>query len=137
MEGGERITKVLFFALLLIPAITKASAWESYLKDVQKRYSDVPGLIIPYEREVISKTMNMLGTGMREEIATGKFFLKPPFFFRIEQETPEHELIISNGKEVWWYIPLKKTAYKYKAEMFSRELNILKDIFTRMTYIKK
>lgn len=136
-EGGRGITKVLFFILLLVPAITASFSDESCLRKIEQRYSSGSGLILSYEREIISKSMNLLGTGMKEDIATGRIFLKSPYFLRIEQEKPVHEVIVNNGKDVWWYIPSKKIAYKYKAKKFSRELNILKDIFTGMRGIKK
>ena len=139
MEGEERTIKNLLFIfiLLLIPQIVSASSNGSCFRDIQKRYANLPGIIVSYKREITSKTMDMLGTGMKEEVATGKIFLRPPNFLRIEQETPDHELIISNGHDVWWYIPSKNTAYRYRAEQFSKELDILRNIFHGMRDVEK
>ncbi len=138
MEGKKGIANILLsFILLLAPAIAVSSSYEPYLQKIQKRYSRLPGLILSYKRELISKSLDMLGRGMKEDIGTGKIFLKPPCLLRIEQQKPTHEIIINNGKEIWWYIPSRNTAYRYKTADFGKELHILKDIFTGMNDIKK
>ncbi len=136
-----RIGKLLPILLLVLLIFTNKPilgiSCKYYLKRLKQRYSCSSGLIITYKREMTSKSMDMLGNGMQMDTAKGKMFLMSPYFFKILQQYPTQEYIVTDGKHVWWYIPLKNIAYEYKAQKFSKELNILKELFTGMINITK
>ncbi len=107
------------------------------IEGVHQKYRNLPGLEVGYTREVITRSMSMLGSQARGDLATGHIYFKPPHFLRLEQETPKHETIITNGETLWWYIPDKKSAHKYPSEKFGKELNLLSDIFRGFTQLEK
>ncbi|MCK4784143.1 MAG: outer membrane lipoprotein carrier protein LolA, partial [Desulfobacteraceae bacterium] len=107
------------------------------IEGVHEKYRDLPGLKVGYTREVITRSMSMLGAQARGDLATGHIFFKPPHFLRLEQETPKPETIITNGETLWWYIPDKRRAHKYPSEQFGKELNLLSDIFRGFTQLEK
>jgi len=115
--------------LLLQGAALASDDLSGTLKGIQKKYGGLPGFSIPYTREVITRSMSMLGNQVKGDLATGQMFYKPPHFLRLEQKTPEAETIITNGDSLWWYIPGKKRAYQYPSQEFGKELRLLSDIF--------
>jgi outer membrane lipoprotein-sorting protein len=121
---------VLAFALLFQgdPALSGQSL-SGVLEGLNKTYGDLPGLSLPYTREIITRSMSMLGDQVKGDLATGKIFFKTPHFLRVEQETPRIEIIVTDGELLWWYIPEEKSARLYPYQEFGQELRMLSDVF--------
>ncbi len=107
------------------------------LKKLEEKYTHLNGLVLTYDRYIISTTMAMLGESKQTDLAMGKIFLKPPYYIRIDQKEPEHESVLCDGKQVWWYIPQKRIVHKYSPESFAKEISILTSIFNGMKTIKE
>lgn len=108
------------------------SADEQLLKvldGIVRRYGDLPGLSISYQREIITKSMAMLGDEIKSDIATGNFMFKPPNYLKVVQDAPTEEIITTDGQSIWWYLPDKKLVYQYSTEKLGKELRLLSDIF--------
>jgi outer membrane lipoprotein-sorting protein len=99
------------------------------LEGVRKNYGHLPGLTVTYKREILTKSMAMLGETTKGDLATGRFYFKPPYFLKVQQETPKVETVISDGKTLWWYVPHKKQVYQYPSDKLGKELRLLSDIF--------
>lgn len=106
------------------------------LDGIKENYCHLSGISIPYDREVITRSMTMLGNQAKGDLASGTIFFKPPGFLRLEQEKPRPETIIANNEALWWYIPDKKRAYQYSSKEFGRELRLLSDIFRGLVQVK-
>lgn len=113
--------KSKYFALLLLTfmvacpdvhAETKTKVTQILEKVVENHKPLIEGMTVPYEREILTKSMAMLGEDAGADKATGIFIFRGPHFLKVEQETPKKEFIISNGKSIWDYIPDEKTAYR-------------------------
>ncbi len=123
---------------LLLLAISPILATEALPDDtvsiviqgIRNRYGNAAGMSAEYTREAISKTMALLGTADRQDIAQGKLFFKRPHFLRLDQKSPEEELLLTDGQTLWWHLPTKAEAYRYPAEEFGHELRLLSDILT-------
>jgi len=125
-----KIPMIICLWLLLFPGTLQAEAGlDEILEGIRKNYGDLLGFTVSYKREVITKTMAMLGEEVKGDLATGNMFFKPPGFLRLEQETPKQESVFYNEETLWWYIPYQKRAYKYSAQEFGKELRLLNDIF--------
>jgi outer membrane lipoprotein-sorting protein len=107
------------------------------LEGIKGKYGNLPGLSIAYTREVITRSMSMLGNQVKGDLATGQMFFKPPYFLKLEQSTPKIETLIANEETLWWYIPDKKRAYKYPSQEFGKELRLLSDIFRGLSQVTK
>jgi outer membrane lipoprotein-sorting protein len=120
----------LFLLLLLGPATPVWAGDEVSLiiNGLRNRYGNAKGITADYTREAISKTMALLATADRHDIARGRLYFKPPYSLRLEQTSPQEELLVTNGQTLWWHIPQKKEAYKYPALEFGQELRLLSDI---------
>lgn len=99
------------------------------LEGLNKTYGDLPGLSVPYTREIITRSMSMLGDQVKGDLATGKIYFKAPHFLRVGQETPRIETIVTDGELLWWYIPEEKSARLYPYAEFGQELRMLSDVF--------
>jgi len=95
---------------------------------IRARYGNAQGLTALYTREVISKTMATLGIAERRDVAEGRLYFKPPCLLRLEQTSPQEELLLTDGQTLWWYIPGKQEAYKYPADTFGKELRLLGEV---------
>ena len=106
------------------------------LEGIQKTYGHLPGLSVPYQREVITRSMSMLGGEAKGDIASGTIYFKHPHFLRLEQKAPKPETIVANQDTLWWYVPDQKTAYRYPANEFGKELRLLSDIFRGLAQVE-
>lgn len=131
--------KILFMVPLLVLLINSATFAEdtlsTILQGIKNRYGTTSGLSVPYTREVITRSMSMLGNQAKGDLASGIIYFKPPHFLRLDQEKPSVESIIANDSTLWWYIPQKKEAHQYKTKDFGKELRLLSDIFRGLAEI--
>jgi outer membrane lipoprotein carrier protein len=126
----------LFLALLQGPVSAGQDA-ASVLEGIRKNYHRLPGLSVTYTREVITRTMSMLGDQVKGDVAFGDIYFKPPYAMRLEQKTPKPETLVTDGTTLWWYVPDKKRVYKYPAKEFGKELRLLSDIFRGLSRVEK
>jgi outer membrane lipoprotein-sorting protein len=122
---------VLLLVLSLLPwrALAADPALSTILEGIRKRYGLVPGLSLTYEREVITKSMAMLGEQAKAEVATGVICYKAPHFLKFQQETPTKEILVTDGKVLWWYIQAKNQVHRYSSHQISQEVKLIGDIF--------
>lgn len=104
------------------------------LEGVQKKYSQLPGLSLPYERESITRSMALLGGGTNKDLATGRLYFKPPSLVKIQQETPKPETMYTEGPVLWYYAPHKNEAYRYPSPDF---VQILGDVFQGLRNVEE
>jgi len=126
-----RLIIPLFLLLLGLIPLRKAlpdDKLSTVIGGIRGRYGNAKGLTAEYSREAISKTMAMLEVAERHDLAKGRLYFSPPHFLRLEQASPQEELLLTDEETLWWYLPLKKEAYKYPAEKFGQELRLLSNI---------
>lgn len=121
---------ILLFLSMFLPCPAYADELLSEILDgVRKSYGHLPGLTLTYKREIITKSMSLLGGQENRDLATGRIHFRPPYFLRIQQDTPKSEAVITDGETLWWYIPDKKQVYEYPFHVAGQELRLLSDIF--------
>ena len=120
-----------FLLLCLFPwgALAEDAKLSTIFEGIRKRYGLVSGLTLTYEREVITKSMAMLGSQVKPEVATGVIYYKAPHSLKFQQETPTKEILVTDGNVLWWYVQAKNQAHRYSSHQLSRELKLLGDIF--------
>ena len=99
------------------------------LEGIRNNYGTLPGLTLRYEREIITQSMAMMGDAARSDPAAGLIHFMPPYFLRVEQETPNRETLATDGKTLWWHIPHKNQVHRYPTERLGPELRLLSDVF--------
>ncbi|MDY7035737.1 MAG: outer membrane lipoprotein carrier protein LolA, partial [Thermodesulfobacteriota bacterium] len=131
-KPGYRIAFILLMLTLFLTQLIPVKADDQLsgiIKGVQGKYRNLPGFTITYTREILSKSMAMLGEPVKSDLATGQIYFKPPHFLRLEQEKPKPETVITNGEILWWHIPHKMQVYRYPSHKLGEELRLLVDIF--------
>ena len=121
----------LFFVLSCVQPchVQGAVSLSQILDGILKRYGDLPAFTVPYQREIITKSMAMLGDEMKGDLASGKIYFKSPHYLSIKQEEPRLETITTNSHTLWWFIPEKEVVYQYRSNRLGKELQLLGDIF--------
>lgn len=133
------LRRLIVFPLLIFLLQGPATADESLvdiLQGIKRNYGNLAGLSLPYSREVVTRSMSLLGDQAKGDMASGNIFFKHPYFLRLEQEKPKAETIIANNEILWWYIPDKKCAYQYPSKDFGKELRLLSDIFRGLSRVE-
>jgi outer membrane lipoprotein-sorting protein len=129
--------RLLFLAILLLSAT--GTAWceeplQFVLEGLKEKYGHLSGLKVGYTREIITRSMSLLGGRAQGDRARGHIFFKPPHFLRLEQKAPAEETVLTDGTVMWWYVPEKREAYTYDAGKFGKELGLLSDIFRGLAH---
>lgn len=125
------IALIFFISLGAIPGEKPASgdALPEIMTGIRNRYGNAEALTADYTRDAISKTMALLESAERHDTAAGKLYFKAPDLLRLEQVSPQEELLLTDGQILWWYIPVKQEAYRYPAQRFGQELALLSNVF--------
>jgi len=133
---GKILLLIPALIMLTHPPVFAEGTLSSILQGIKNRYGTSSGLSVPYTRDVITRSMSMLGAQTKGDLASGIIHFKSPHFLRLDQEMPASEIIIANDDILWWYIPLKKEAHRYRAKDFGRELRLLSNIFRGLAEVK-
>jgi outer membrane lipoprotein carrier protein len=86
-------------------------ALDAILNDIEKKYGG-KGFCARFTQTASIKAMDISDT------ATGKICVKPPGMMRWEYETPEPQLIVTNGKDLWVYRPEDNQVMVGKSPVF-------------------
>jgi outer membrane lipoprotein-sorting protein len=129
---------VIMFLLVLWPWTTVMAddQLSTIIEGVQKRYGALLGLAVSYEREVITRSMAVLGMQTQKDLASGMIYFRTPNSLKVQQETPDTEVVIINKDTLWWYIPRKKLVYKYPSHKLGQEMQLLSDIFQGLQQVE-
>jgi outer membrane lipoprotein-sorting protein len=136
MKCFFRVNMILISILLTSPVLAGDSL-EDLLQKVKHRYRNLPGFSVAYSREILTKSMALLGDEVTSDLAEGQIFFKPPYFLKIQQERPRPETVVSDGAILWWHIPDKKQAYRYPSHKLGEELRLLVDIFYGLRQVEE
>jgi len=139
-ESGRLICFMIGMILLVLSSgyagFAQADDSLSFVLDgIKQRYANLPGITVPYERDILTGSMAMLGVKTGNDQAAGEMNFKPPFFMAIHQKAPRSETITTNGIHLWWYVPDKKQVYKYPYSRLGKEMRLLSDIFQGLSDI--
>jgi len=134
-----RTLTIFHFALLLLQwnQAWGAATLSDVLEGIHQRYGNLPSLTLPYTREVITRSMAMLGNRVKGDTAKGRIYFRPPHFLRLEQEIPRPETLVTDGHTLWWFVPEKGVVYQYPSKKFGKELALLSSVFQGLTLVEK
>jgi outer membrane lipoprotein carrier protein len=81
------------------PPSKSPSALPKTLQEIEKKYATSPTISAHFSQTDDNKTLG------RKKVSGGKIFVKRPGKIRWETETPDPNLLVSNGKIFWFYTP--------------------------------
>lgn len=135
------VKRWLVVCLMVMPAVLVHAGDEPELgalfDGIRERYGSLAGLTMPYTREVVTRSMSMLGTKGGGDSAAGRIFFKSPHFLRMEQASPRVELLVTDGETIWWYVPDERVVHRNSADRFGQELRLLNDIFQGLLTVEE
>jgi outer membrane lipoprotein-sorting protein len=138
-RNRKRIGRLLGYAAVISVLACQALAADglsAVLEKVRIKYCNAPGLTMEYRREVTTRSLSMLGSTAKGDLARGRIYYRPPYNLRVEQETPRKEILVTNGKVLWWHIPDERKTDQYPFEQYGQELRVLGDIFRGLVRIE-
>ncbi len=127
--GGMVYFLFILFSLCSVAIAPALDNLSHVLDGVKKRYANLPGFMVSYQREIITGSMALLGDSLKTDLAAGELYFRPPRFLKVQQETPTPETLTTDGDTLWWYLPQEKRVYQYPSERLGKELHLLGDIF--------
>jgi outer membrane lipoprotein carrier protein len=106
----------------------------SVLKD---RYANITGIAADYTRTAMSPSMEKTYKASNRHLAEGRLFFKKPNKLRLNQTSPDPELLITDGTTVWWYIPEENVVQKYSGQELMTQLKPLLDFLNGLGDLEK
>ena len=121
----------------ILPSTWAEDTVDQILNGIHQRYKSPGGLVLTYRREVKTKTMSMLGSRVKGDLASGKIYVLPPDLLKVEQDKPRKEILLTDGQSLWWIIPEEKKVHQYSSKQFGQELSIIADLWQSPYRLKK
>jgi outer membrane lipoprotein carrier protein len=110
---------------ILTEKVSANTNLQTLVNGIEKHY-DVSNLSADFSQTATVKAMDI------RDFASGKVYIKPPNRIRWEYETPEQNIFISNGYELWIYKPEDNQVMTGSASDFfghgNKGANFLSDI---------
>ncbi len=132
MKATLKIGMILFLlAILSCPAwAAPAKPSPELMKRVNEHYHNIEAFQANYKQVAESPTMGGPQSIVFKDVSYGVMSFLKPDMVRLDQNKPREEILVSDGKTSWWYIPEEKKAYKYTPQSQSGALKALVDIFS-------
>lgn len=144
MMSERTLTRLVQTAasLVCVLSLLSAAAWAeatkaevlSVLKD---RYANITGIAADYTRTAKSPAMEKTYKTSNRHVAEGRLVFKKPNKLRLNQTSPDPELLITDGITVWWYIPEENVVQKYSGQDLMTQLKPLLDFFNGLGDLEK
>ncbi|RMF95463.1 MAG: outer membrane lipoprotein carrier protein LolA, partial [Candidatus Schekmanbacteria bacterium] len=134
----NRLKKTFFFiipfiVLFLFNSVADADKADEYLKKIEKRYENVRSITIKCRENFFNKTLEKTFT------FKGEMYIRRPDKFRWEITSPDEQLIVIDGENLWIYTKENNQVIREKADKKGRaklallllaDINELKKNFT-------
>ena len=99
MKGPFKAAWAAILGTTLFCSGVEALSLEEVVARVQQRYEKTQAFTADFQQTSLLRSLN------KEQKSTGKVYIRKPGKMRWEYETPEQQLIVSDGKTVWIYTP--------------------------------
>ena len=82
------IAFTLIGIFLPLSSVTAGDDLSGILGAIMNKYNPMASFSVHYKRDISTKSMTLLGDGMRTDTANGMIHFKPPHFLRLQQFCP-------------------------------------------------
>jgi len=120
----------VLFLLLFTGSAGAQTPDEALIERVNQHYRSINTFRAEYVQESESRAMGGPQSIILKDVAQGLLVFAKPDLIRLDQEKPRKEVLLSDGRFSWWYIPEENKVYKYTAQTQSGALRALADIFS-------
>jgi outer membrane lipoprotein carrier protein len=110
---------------------------EEILQGISNRYQGLLTFKANYSRVTLTPTMDTVFKNQASQKASGIIFWGKPYQLKLEQNLPEPEIMVTDGKQAWWYIPREKTAHYYNSVDLAGEFQPLTAFFNGLEELRK
>ena len=109
---------------------SKGDPREDLVDRISIHYNKIGTFRAVYEQIAESQAMGGPQPIVFKDVTEGELLFMKPNLIRLDQKVPRNEVIVSDGKTSWWYIPDEKKAYKYAYVSQAGVLEALSEIFS-------
>lgn len=111
---GLAVLSLLFITLEPSPAIAQSGpAHSQILAGLSGRYRDLNSLQASYSRVAKTPSTDQIFKSGSSQTAGGTLYWSRPDRLLLEQNSPQPEVMVTDGQTVWWHIPAEKLVYVY------------------------
>jgi len=124
----------LQFILVLLFCSTsfgEAMDTKTILQRIRQNYAEGKVVKAEYIRKTTTKIGAVMGNG-QEESASGEIFFSAPNKLRLEQITPQREILVADGHKIYWHILSKDEVYIYDFKSQGASVQTIVNVFQGM-----
>jgi outer membrane lipoprotein carrier protein len=117
----------LFGPVVAAPAAPGPGPWppERVLQGLSGRYRQLNAFTAAYRRVASTPATEQIFKSGSQQVATGMIYWARPDRLKLEQVSPQPELMVTDGSTVWWHLPDEHLAYRYRNVDVAGELKPL------------
>ena len=127
------ISLVLLLVVGAVPLPARAITPDEIVAEIQKKYAELTTLSADYTRVTRTPAMEGVFQSSSEQTASGFLRFKKQAKLSLNQGKPDTELMVTDGKTVWWYIPEDNLVHVYDNVTVYEELKPLLDFLNGLS----
>jgi outer membrane lipoprotein-sorting protein len=126
-----RWLKFVVVLLFCSTSFAQAIDTKTILQRIRENYPEGKAVKAEYIRKTTTKIGAVMGEG-QEESASGEIFFSAPNKLRLEQSTPQKEVLVTDGHKIYWHILSKDEVYIYDFKSQGESVQTIVNVFQGM-----
>jgi len=126
-----RWLKIFVVFLFCSTGFAQTNEHKTILQKIRENYPEGKVVKAEYTRKTITKIGAVMGEG-QEEGAEGEIFFLAPNKLRLEQKTPQKEVLVTDGDKIYWHIMPKDELYIYDFKSQGASVQAIVNVFQGM-----
>ena len=118
------------FCILLFSLAAAQESDQQLIDRINLHYRELGTFQAKYKQESETPALGGAQAMVFKDVTEGILSFSKPDLIRLDQIQPRKEILLSDGKTSWWYIPEENTAYKYTSRTQSGSLKALVEVLS-------
>lgn len=116
IKNSIYVSLFLASAALLLTGVACAQSLskDQILSGLSSKYRSMGSLQASYRRVASTPTTDQIFQSGASQVATGILSWERPDKLLLNQASPDPEVMVTDGRTVWWHIPAEKLVYLYR-----------------------
>lgn len=127
---NSRLFVCLCLGLAVVLAGFAQGADPALLDRISAHFAQIKDFRADYRRLTTASALDNVFLTAPQDRASGELMFMKPDLLRLDQRTPDHQVLATDGQTLWWHIARENTVYRYQGQEYFLELRPILDFLS-------